>query len=185
MSATARLSVDDEGDDASSLGLNFSKPIYQGGALSSAYRQSIAQRDSARAGLLESVRQIETQVRNSWALLQVANAQIRASQQQIRASQVAFDGVQEEAKLGARTTLDVLNAEQELLDARTARVDAGVQQVVAVYSLLASMGLLTVDHLQLGIPTYNPEAYYNAVRTAPVTSAQGQKLDRIMDSIGR
>ncbi len=185
LTGSARLSVDDDGNDASSIGLDFRQPIYQGGAASSAYRQALARRDASRAALLQTVRAVEQQVRNAWALLQVANAQIRASEQQIRAAQVAFDGVQEEAKLGARTTLDVLNAEQELLDARTARVDAGVQQVIAVYSLLASMGLLTVDHLGLGVPTYDPEAYYNAVRRAPATSPQGQRLDRIMDSIDR
>jgi outer membrane protein len=185
LTGSARMSVDEEGDDSSSLGLSFRQPIYQGGALNSAFRQAVARRDAARASLLQSARLVEQDVRNAWALLQVANAQINSSQQQIRASQVAFDGVQEEAKLGARTTLDVLNAEQELLDARTARVDAGVQQVVAVYSLLSAMGLLTVEHLQLGVPTYDPELYYNAVRNAPAASVQGAQLDRILESIGR
>jgi len=93
--------------------------------------------------------------------------------------------VRQEAALGARTTLDVLNAEQELLDARASRIAAETAQYVAVYALLASMGLLTVEHLNLGIPTYDPEAYYNAVRNAPATSPQGEALDRVIRRIGQ
>ena len=111
-------------------------------------------------------------------------ASIEASDRQIRAAQTAFDGVREEAQLGARTTLDVLDAEQELLDARNARLQAEAQRYVGVYQVLATMGLLTVDHLQLGIATYDPEAYLKAVEKAPAHSAQGKKLDRILEKIG-
>ena len=97
------------------------------------------------------------------------------------AIQAAFDGVREEAAAGTRTTLDVLDAEQELLDARNARLEAEAQRYVAVYQVLATMGLLTVEHLQLGILTYDPEAYYGAVEKAPSHSAQGKKLDRILE----
>lgn len=181
----ARIGLDDEGNDSASVGLSFRQPIYQGGALSSLYRQALARRDASRAGLLQSRLSVEQEVGNAWAILQVSRAQIAASDRQIRASSVAFEGVQEEARLGARTTLDVLNAEQELLDARTTRVDASAREVVAVYALLASMGLLTVEHLQLGVPVYDPAGYYNAVRNAPAASVQGQRLDRILERIGR
>ena len=67
---------------------------------------------------------------------------------------------------------------------RTARLSAQSSYSIGVYTLLARMGLLTVDHLNLGIPTYDPEAYYNAVKTAPATSSQGKKLDAILDKIG-
>ena len=73
---------------------------------------------------------------------------------------------------------------EELLDARATRLRAEAQRYVAVYQVLATMGLLTVDHLQLGIPTYDPEAYYGAVEKAPSHSAQGKKLDRILEKIG-
>ena len=116
-------------------------------------------------------------VGNAWANLAVFAASIEAGDQQIRAAQTAFDGVREEATLGARTTLDVLNAEQELLDARAARLQAEAGRYVAVYQVLSSMGLLTVDHLNLGIATYDPEAYYDAVKDAPATSCQGKRLD--------
>lgn len=92
--------------------------------------------------------------------------------------------MREEAKLGARTTLDVLTAEQDLLSARVSRLQAEADRYIGVYNLLAAMGLLTADHLKLGIPTYDPEAYYNAVKDAPAASAQGKRLDRILKKIG-
>ena len=85
----------------------------------------------------------------------------------------------------ARTTRDLLSAEQELLSAQASRLEAVTSQYVANYSLLAATGYLTVDHLKLGIPTYDVSAYYNAVKSAPVTSPQGQRLDRILQSSGR
>ena len=91
--------------------------------------------------------------------------------------------VREEATLGARTTLDVLDAEQNLLDARATRATAVAQRYVGVYNLLSSMGLLSVEHLKLGVPTYDPSVYYNAVKTAPVTSAQGKAMDRILGKV--
>jgi outer membrane protein len=185
LTGSANVGLDDDGVDQYGLSLSFRQPIYQGGAISSTYRQSLARRDASRAELLESIRGIEAGVGRAWARILVAQATLEASDRQIRAAQVAFEGVQEEARLGARTTLDVLNAEQELLDARTARVDAEAQQVVAVYGLLQAMGLLTVSHLGLGVPVYDPTDYYNAVRNAPVTSVQGQRLDRILERFGQ
>jgi outer membrane protein len=95
-----------------------------------------------------------------------------------------FLRVREEATLGARTTLDVLDAEQELLDAKANKLRAEAQRYVGVYSLLSAMGLLTADHLQLGIVTYDPAAYYNVVKDAPVHSNQGAALDRILKRLG-
>ena len=166
-------------------GVNFSVPVYSGGQLNSLYRQANAQRDAARSALHQTVAEVVQNVGVAWANVEVARARIAASQQQVRASQSAFEGTREEARLGARTTLDVLNAETDLLDARTTLLQAQASQQIATYNLLASMGLLTVDHLGLGIPTYDAEAYFNAVRNAPVTSAQGEALDRVLRAIGR
>ncbi len=184
LTGDASIAIDQDGDDASSLGLTFRQPIYQGGQLSALYRQALAQRDSARAALLETTLGVERDVGTAWSQVRVSRARIAATEQQIRAAQVAFEGVQEEARLGARTTLDVLDAEQELLDARVARIDAAAQQLVANYALLSAMGLMTVEYLQLGVPVYDASAYYNAVRTAPATSVQGRRLDRVLERIG-
>lgn len=179
------VAVDDNGDDTGSLGLQLSQPIYAGGKLSSAHRKAIAARDASRAALLQAGVTVTQNVGNTWANIAVARAQIEATDRQIRAAQAAYNGVKEEATLGARTTLDVLDAEQDLLDAQAARITAEADLQVAIYSLLAAMGLLTVEHLALGIPTYDPAAYYNAVRTAPVTSVQGESLDRVLRAIGK
>ncbi|MGB5067523.1 MAG: TolC family outer membrane protein [Albidovulum sp.] len=185
LKATASAGLSDGGSETASVGLQMSQTIYAGGRLSAAHRKAIAGRDAARANLLQTAVQIAQGVGNAWANIEVFRAQITATEQQIRAATVAYSGVQEEAKLGARTTLDVLNAEQSLLDAQASRIDAEAQLQVAIYSLLSAMGLLTVDHLNLGIPTYDPAAYYEAVKSAPATSVQGKSLDRVLQAIGK
>jgi outer membrane protein len=184
LGAGLSASRDDEGLDTQSFGLTLNQTIYAGGRLSVVYRQTLAGKDRARAALQQTAVGLLQNVGIAWANLAVSAASIEASDQQIRAAQTAFDGVREEATLGARTTLDVLDAEQELLDARNARLQAEAQRYVGVYQVLAAMGLLTVDHLQLGIATYDPEAYYDAVKIAPSHSVQGKKLDRILEKIG-
>ncbi|MGJ8611390.1 MAG: TolC family protein, partial [Octadecabacter sp.] len=185
LSLGATLSADDEGDSARSLGLTYGGTLYQGGQLQSVIREAQANRDNARAGLLLTSQSISQNLGSAYAILRVAQASLAASNQQITASRTAFRGIREEATLGARTTLDVLNAEQELLDAQANAIGAQADQVIASYRVLANMGLLTAEHLNLGVQTYDPAGYYNLVREAPATySQQGQALDRILESIG-
>ncbi|MGV6812426.1 MAG: TolC family outer membrane protein [Brevirhabdus sp.] len=171
--------------DSASVALNLNANLYSGGARVAAYRAEFARAEASRSNLLQTTRTVSQNVANAWAQLAVARAQIQATDQQIRAAEVAFRGIREEATLGARTTLDVLDAEQELLDARNARVDAITQQYSAVYGLLAAMGLLTVDHLKLGIQTYDPSVYYKAVRNAPISTIQGDRLDKVLRALGK
>lgn len=168
--------------DTSSIGLSLDIPIYQGGQLSALGRQALALVHASKAQLNQQVLSVDQGVANSWSQLAVANAQVTSSERQIRAAQIAFDGVREEAKLGARTTLDVLDAEQDLSDARTNLVVFQTQSYSAAYGVLASMGLLTADHLKLKVERYDPSEYYNAVKNAPVpVSKAGKKLDRILN----
>ncbi len=187
LSGSALFSLDQDRNDTRSVGITLSGPIYQGGALASAIRKAAAQRDAARAGLHLARLAVDQNVGNAWAQLTVADAAVSASKEQIRAAKVALRGVREEARLGSRTTLDVLNAEQELLDAEAGMVSASSDRYVAVYNLLAAMGLLTAEHLKLGVPVYDPQAYYDAVKSAPLhgVSPQGQKLDRVLDALGK
>lgn len=186
-SASLGQQFSDRGGDSTSAsaGIRYARPIYQGGQLNALHRQANARRDAVRSALHQTVAQALQNVSVAWANVEVSSARIAASQQQVRAAETAFEGTREEARLGARTTLDVLNAETDLLDARTQLLEAQGAQQLATYNLLAAMGLLTVDHLGLGIPTYDAEAYYNAVRNAPVSSPQGEALDRVLRSIGR
>ncbi|MDJ0826173.1 MAG: TolC family outer membrane protein [Rhodobacter sp.] len=177
--------IDQDKNASNSVSVRLTQPLYHGGRLSSLLRQALATVDADRAELLQSVVTVKQDVGEAWSNLSVAIASTEANVRQVRASQVAFEGVREEAKLGARTTLDVLDAEQDLLDARAALIQSQIQQFVAVYTLLSSMGLLTVEHLKLGIVTYDPAAYYRAVKDAPTryVSPQGEKLDRVLKGL--
>ena len=165
-------------------------PLFTGGRLPSLSRQAKARVAATRAGLAQQARVVAQAVGTAWAQLEIARAQVIASDEQIRAATLAFEGFREEALLGARTTLDVLDAEQELLDARLARLEAETQAQLAVYRVLFAIGLLTVDHLGLDVQRYDPDAYYTAVRDAPIGSirgstARGDRLDRVLRRFGR
>ncbi|WP_444665943.1 TolC family outer membrane protein [Cereibacter changlensis] len=184
LTGSARVGIDDRGQETAGVGLSFNQTLYAGGELSALYRSAMATRDAQRANLLQTGVTITQNVGNAWSNVQVAAASITAGDQEVRAARTAFEGVREEATLGARTTLDVLNAEQDLLNAQADRLTAEANRYIGIYQLLAAMGLLTVDHLKLGIPTYDASAYYNSVKSAPATSTQGRRLDRVMKSIG-
>ncbi|MCG6903452.1 MAG: TolC family outer membrane protein [Rhodobacter sp.] len=188
VTTSLRGQVDDSFDKDFSANLTLNVPIYQGGARRSVLYQAIARRDAARSNLLQAVVQIKQNAGVAWSNLSVAVAQTEASRRQVRASQVAYNGVREEATLGSRTTLDVLNAEQELLDARSTLIAAEVQQYVSVYALLASMGLLTAEHLNLGVVIYDPAEYYRFTTTRDplrVLSPQGKRLDGVLRALRR
>ncbi len=185
--ATYSINENLEHEDTFSANITATVPIYQGGTLRSLIHQSIARRDATRAGLLQSVVDVKFGVGQAWANLAVSAARTEASRRQVRASQVAYNGVREEAKFGSRTTLDVLNSEQELLDARSTLISAEVAQYVSLYGLLASMGLLTAEHLNLGLVTYDPAEYYRYATTRDPLhklSKRGAALDRVLNSIG-
>ncbi|RKF14113.1 transporter [Roseovarius spongiae] len=169
-----------------SFGVQATGPIYQGGRLSAAKRRAQALRDAQRGVLHVTTHAVRQNVGNAYAVLRAARATADAGAEGVRAAQVAFDGVREEAKLGSRTTLDVLNAEQELLNARFDQISAQADVYIAAYRVLAAMGQLTVRDLNLAVQTYDPAAYYNLVKTAPVPSSkQGRQLDRVLKSLGK
>ena len=111
--------------------------------------------------------QVVENVGNAYAILLAAQAGRRAGQEQVRAARVAFRGVREEAKLGARTTLDVLDAEQELLDAQANLISSETDVFIAAYTVLETIGQLTAKDLRLNVQLYDPAAYYNLVKDAP------------------
>ena len=184
ISGQAGITEDFDGAGTTSIGITLNQTLYAGGELSALYRKSLAGKEIAQAGLHQTIVVVSENVGRAWASLAVANASIEAGSRQVSAAQKAFDGVREEATLGARTTLDVLNAEQELLNARATKLEAEASRYIGVYQLLSTMGLLTADHLNLGIASFDPEAYYKAVKNAPAASAQGKRLDKILKTIG-
>jgi len=173
-------------NSSESLRLSVTGPIYSGGELASLIRQQAARRDSSRATLHLTIHQVRENVGRAYSGLRTASASKKAFAEQVRAARVAFRGVREEATLGARTTLDVLDAEQELLDAQTSLISAEIDEMISHYTVLSAMGLMTAKHLKLGVQSYDPEAYYNLVKTSPaLKSKQGQQLDRVLKALGK
>ena len=152
-----------ESYNASVLG-SLSVPIYQGGAEYSAIRQAKETLGQKRLDLDTARDTVRQNVVQSWGLLEAAKANIEATTAQVQAAEIALNGVREEARVGQRTTLDVLNAQQELVNARVALVTAQRDRVVASYSLLAAVGRLAPPTLGLNVPVYDAQVHYQQVR---------------------
>jgi outer membrane protein len=141
-------------------------PIYQGGGEYAAIRQSKETLGQQRLNLDVNRDQARATVAQNWGQLQAAKAQIEATTAQVNAAEIALNGVREEARVGQRTTLDVLNAQQELVNARVALVTAQHDRVVASYTLLAAVGGLSLQTLGLNVSIYDPQVHYQQVRDA-------------------
>ncbi len=143
---------------------NLSVPLYQGGSEYSLVRQARQQAQQARS-LVDDARAVAVQQAvSSWETLRSTRAQVDSVRAQIRAAEIALDGVQREAIVGSRTTLDVLNAEQELLNARVTLVRALADNITGSYSVASAVGRLTAQDLGLPVEYYDMRQYYNAVR---------------------
>ena len=141
-----------------------SVPVYQGGAEYSLIRQAKETLGQRRLDLDTARDQARQSVVQSWGQLEAAKANIEATQAQVQASEIALNGVREEARVGQRTTLDVLNAQQELVNARVALVSAQRDRVVASYTLLSAVGRLSPQVLALRVPVYDSNVHYQQVR---------------------
>lgn len=177
---------DDDNRNDASISLDLTQPIYAGGRLAASVRRAMATRDASRANLLNVQKNITQGVTDAYVRFQTATASLTASTERVRASQVAFDGIREEATLGARTTLDVLAAQQDLLDAQLAEIASRTERSLAAYQLLQAQGLLTAERLGLAVQIYDPTLYYNLVKKAPAQiSKQSKDLDRVLKALRR
>ena len=136
-------------------------PIYQGGADEAAVRQAKQFRSQAELNIAVSDRQVREAIRSAWENFAAAQATIKSNKAQVEADKIAFEGVRREQQVGGRTTLDVLNAEQELLNSQVAVVSSQRDAIVAAYRLLATTGDLTAGNLGLKVSLYDPKAYYD------------------------
>jgi len=141
-------------------------PLYQGGQEYSAIRQSKELLGQRRLDLATNRDQARATVVQAWGQHEAAKAQIQAAQEQVTASEVALNGVREEARVGQRTTLDVLNAQQALVNARVNLVTAQRDRVVASFNLLSAVGRLAPQVLGLPTQIYDPMVHYQQVRDA-------------------
>ncbi|MEK9965448.1 MAG: TolC family outer membrane protein [Rhodospirillaceae bacterium] len=146
-----------------SVTLNLTVPLYQAGDVYSRVREAKQTANQSLLALAEEERRAQEQARQSWADLQSASAQIVSVEAEVAAQEIAYEGVQQEAQVGSRTVLDVLDAEQELLDARVDLVVAQRNEIVAAYELLQAMGRLTAHDLGLDVAIYDPNRNFRDV----------------------
>jgi outer membrane protein len=166
-----------------SIGLSLSGTIYQGGSVEAKQRQALANLQAVRSAVHVQMNAIEQSISSSFAMLEVAKTSRAALEKQIEAAEVAFNGVKEEASLGARTTLDVLNAEQELLDAKSQFINAIYDEYVAAYDVLSASGLLTVGNLNLPVSRYDPEEYYKSIVNNHDSGFQNSKILNLLKEL--
>lgn len=150
-------------EESSILGV-LTIPLYQSGVEYSQVREAKEINNRSRLEVMAAMREVDEAVRNAWEVLRSSRAAIVSTREQVNASEIALEGVRQESEVGARTTLDVLNAEQEYLNARVTLVTAERDLAVAEYGLLAAMGQLTARDLDLPVDYYDPTENYGEVR---------------------
>lgn len=150
--------------DVQSLVATVSVPLYESGSVYSRIREAKSTAGQRRLQVDEMLLSVRAQAVQSWETLQSARAQISSLVSQVDSSRVALEGVQREAQVGARTVLDVLDAEQELLDAQVSLVTAQRNEKVAAYQLMSAVGTLTAEHLALPVETHKSAGHYDDVR---------------------
>jgi TolC family type I secretion outer membrane protein len=153
----------DHANDGTILGV-LTVPLYQAGAPDSRVRQAKQLYQQARRQLDEARRSADQQAVAAWQALETAQAQITSFEEQVRATDIALEGVRQEQSVGARTVLDVLDAEQESLNAKVNLVTAQTNLVLARYQVLQAIGRLNAKDLALNVPLYDPAQHYNQVR---------------------
>jgi outer membrane protein len=152
-------------DQAAILG-QVNVPIYDGGTAASQTRQAKEMASQSRL-VLEQVRnQTRTAVVSAWVTNEGTKVALKAAESEVHAADVALQGVRREAEGGQRTTIDVLNAQQDLTNARARQITSQRDRVIASYTLLSAVGRLDVHNLNLNTPDYLPEVHYHQVRDA-------------------
>ena len=161
--------------DVSEVKVTLTVPLYQSGAVYSRLRQARQSVAAQRLKTRQARRDAMEEATRSWGALQAARARIVAFRSEIGATEVALEGVEREAAVGNRTVLDVLDAEQELLDAKVDFARAQRDEMVAIFELNVALGKMTAKHLKLPVALYDPEDHYREVREKPFGgTASGQ-----------
>ena len=154
------------GTDQASVTGQLTQPIYDGGMAASQTRQAKEIAAQSRLVLDQFRNQARTAAVGAWVANEGAKIAVTASESEVRAATVALQGVQREAAGGQRTTVDVLNAQQDLILAKARLIGAQRDRVIASYTLLSAIGRLDVKTLGLNTPDYLPEVHYHQVRDA-------------------
>jgi TolC family type I secretion outer membrane protein len=147
-----------------SITLNLNIPLYQGGAEYSAVREAKKKLSAAKSALMAANNQVRQESRTSWQAIKVADTNINANQQAVKAAEVALEGVRAENEQGLRTIIDVLDAEQELYTTKTALEVAKRDRIIAYYTMLSKLGLLTAQNLGLKTDIYDADGALSQVK---------------------
>lgn len=150
--------------DSTSITGRVNVPLYQGGETEARVRQAKHTHVSRLQEIEQARAEVQSAITAAWSRVMAARAQLKSDSVQVEANQVALEGVREEEKVGQRTLLDVLNAEQELLDAQVQLAVTRHDLVVAAYALISTMGRLTAEGIALSDDIYDPQAHYDEVR---------------------
>jgi outer membrane protein len=152
-------------DQASVIG-QINVPIYDGGTAASQTRQAKEMTSQSRLVLDQVRNQTRTAVVSAWVTNEGTKIALKAAESEVHAADIALQGVRREAQGGQRTTIDVLNAQQDLTNARSREILAQRDRVIASYTLLSAVGRLDVHALNLNTPDYLPDVHYHQVRDA-------------------
>ncbi len=153
-----------DSSETESLTLNIAVPLYQSGSQHSRIRQAKRNASRAKYNLRDAYNQTIDNVTQSWKDIKTSIANIEANTTSVKSAKLALDGVKEERDIGSRTTIEVLNAEQEYFTAQVSLITAKRNGIIAVYNLQASMGQLNAKKLVLDVPIYNPEEHFNDIK---------------------
>ncbi len=155
--------------------LDLTVPLYQKGSVYSRLRAAKQDAGQSLLNLEDTRRDAQEAAAKAWETHETAKARIKSISAQIKAAEIALEGVQREAAVGSRTVLDVLDAEQELLDAKVSLVRANRDQIVASFELQESIGGLTAKNLGLPVKIYDPTQHYKEIRSKWIgTNSSGQ-----------
>ncbi|WP_349597176.1 TolC family outer membrane protein [Azospirillum argentinense] len=156
--------IDIKRQDGAQLTAQITIPLYQAGLPEALTREAKHTANQARLQIDDTRRQAVEAAISAWQGLQAARASIESYNSQIRAAEIALEGVRQEAQVGSRTVLDVLNQEQELLNARVNLVRAQRTEMVQAFTVLGAIGQLTARQLNLPVQYYDADTHYKQVR---------------------
>jgi outer membrane protein len=155
---------DGRATQSASLFGSLSVPLYQGGGPSAAVRRAKETNTAAKRAVEDARLSVHANTLSQWGILQSSGPAIQAAEAAVSANKIALTGVREEEKVGQRTTLDVLDAQRELLNTQINLVSALRDRIVAEYSLYAAIGRMDAQTLGLSVPYYDPFEHYEIVK---------------------
>ncbi len=168
ISHNAQLHGADTDITAGSITANLRVPLYQSGSVYSRVRQAKQVASQRLLELADAEREAVRQATESWEALETARARIVSFTSEVGSQEIALEGVRQESQVGARTVLDELDAEQELLDAQVSLVRAQRDEAVAAFRLLSALGWLIAEHLGLPVGIYDPGVHLEGVDHLPI-----------------